>query len=124
MNSIITKEWGMNNNRLSRTVQEIVACLVKGDYDYLERQTDSTRLTKEEMQTAVNEYPGTLVLPPERSFENIDVIEIEGTAPTEWSGRFDLWTAEDGRSDLTLELNLIENNKELYDVRIDNIHVL
>ena len=82
-------------------MQNIVACLVNGHYDYLERQTDGIRLTREEMQTAVNEYPGTLALPVEISFENIDVIEIEGKVPTEWSVRFDLWTAEEGRSDMS-----------------------
>jgi len=63
-------------------------------------------------------------MPPESWFQNIDVIEIEGRAPRQWSVRFDLWTAEEGRSDLTLELTLTENNKELYGVEIDNIHVL
>jgi hypothetical protein len=35
-----------------------------------------------------------------------------------------LWTAEEGRSDLTLELRLIEFAPEAYEVEIEDLHVL
>jgi hypothetical protein len=114
----------MDDKKLSRTVKEIVARLVVGDYNYLERLTNGTRLTKSEMLRAVTEYPASLVMPPESSFENIDIIEIEGTAATQYSVRFDLWSAYNGRSDLTLELTFFDNDRGLYDVQIEDIHVL
>jgi len=59
-----------------------------------------------------------------RVFENLDVIEVEGARPRQWSVNVDLWTVEEGRSDLTLEITLRENEKEIYDVEIEGIHVL
>ena len=35
----------------------------------------------------------------------------------------DLWTAEEGRSDLTLELTLTDSRGEIYQIEIDDIHV-
>ena len=109
--------------KLSNTLQMIVGRLVSGDFDSLERLTNGTRLSRTEMQAAVKDYPGTLVMPPETSFEDIDVIEIEGRSPRQWSACFELWTAEEGRSDLSLELTLTDNFEDLFKVEIDNIHV-
>jgi hypothetical protein len=36
----------------------------------------------------------------------------------------DLWTVEEGRSDLTLELRLTETGGEPYDIEIHDPHVL
>ena len=97
--------------------------LAEGDYEGLERLTNGSRLTAAEMAEGVREYGGNLILPPDGAFENLDVVGVEGARPREWSVNVDLWTAEEGRSDLTLELTLRENGKNIYDVEIDGIHV-
>ena len=65
-----------------------------------------------------------LIMPPEGEFEELDVIEIENSSPRSWSIRFDLWSKSEGKSDLTLEATFIENNKDILQVELDNIHIL
>ena len=113
-----------NHLKLKATVRRVVSMLAQGDYDALERLTHGTRLTAAEMAESVREYGGRLVLPPDDVFDNLDVVEVKGVQPGELSVNVSLWTAEEGRSDLTLELTLRESGKEIYDVEIDNIHVL
>ena len=55
---------------------------------------------------------------------NIDAIEITEADPKSWSVRYDLWTEEEGRSDLSLEVTLIESDNKLMRVELNNIHVL
>src|SRR5215211_4599568 len=96
-------------SKIKATVHQIVAMLMQADYDELERLTNSRRLTAAEIAEGVREYGGALVMPPEDAFDNLDVIEVEGANPREWSVNVNLWTAEEGQSDLTLELTLREN---------------
>ena len=62
-------------------------------------------------------------MPPPDALTNLDVIEVEDSVPKQWSVRADLWTKEEGRSDLTLELTLLSDGGGLV-AEIDNIHVL
>jgi len=110
--------------KLKATVRRVVSLLVQDDYEALERLTNGVRLTAAGMAEGVRKYGGNLILPPDDVFDNLDVIAVDGTQPKEWSVNVDLWTAKQGRSDLTLELTLRESGKEIHDVEIDNIHVL
>ena len=76
------------------------------------------------MELAVLEYGATIITPPESAFEDLDIIDIKGATPRAWSVRFDFWTKEEGLSDLSLELTLINGEEELLNVEIDNIHVV
>ncbi|MGD8619980.1 MAG: hypothetical protein PVH54_12445 [Gammaproteobacteria bacterium] len=76
------------------------------------------------MEVAIKEYGSMIVMPPSKAFEDLDIIEIEGSSPKSWSVRFDFWTEEEGLSDLSLELTLISSEEDLLKVEIDNIHVL
>lgn len=98
--------------------------LVQGDYEGLEHLTNGNRLTAAEMADGVTEYGGSLVLPPDSAFDSIDIVEVAGATPREWDARMSLWTAEEGKSDLTLELTLRDSEEDQYHVQIDNIHVL
>ena len=112
------------NPKMKAAVRQVISMLVRGDYEALERLTNGVRLTAAEMAEGVRDYGGSLILPPDDAFDNLDVVKVEGAQPREWSVNVDLWTAEEGRSDLTLELTLRESGKEIFDVEIDNIHVL
>jgi hypothetical protein len=109
---------------IKATVHRIVIMLAQAHYNDLETLTNGRRLTATEIAESVREYGGTIIVPPENGFENLDIIGVEGAQPRAWSVNLTLWTAEEGRSDLTLELTLRENGEEIYDVEIDNIHVL
>ena len=98
--------------------------LVHGDYEGLEKLTNGKRLYATEIRDGVNDYGRTLVMPPDSTFDKLNIVRVEGITPAKWDVRVDLWTQEEGRSDLTLELTLKDNDNELYDVQLDNIHVL
>ena len=98
--------------------------LVAEDYDGIEEATRGRRLTAEQLRQAVEEYGRELQMPPEVVFDNLDVNEIEGAIPRAWWVLVDLWTVEEGRSDLTLEIRLTDTGGELYDIEINNLHVL
>jgi hypothetical protein len=106
------------------SVHRLVEMLVARDYDGLEQATRGRRLTGEQLRQAVEEYGRELRMPPEVVFDDLDLNEIEGAIPRAWWVLVDLWTVDEGRSDLTLEICLTDTAGELYDMEIDNLHVL
>jgi len=67
-------------------------------------------------------YGRTFVRPPSNFDEYLDLIAIEGSFPPAWSIRAPLWTVEEGRSDLTLELT-IANAPEGMVIELDDLRV-
>ena len=114
----------MDNLKIRDTVHRLAEMLVAGDYDSIEEATRGRRLTAEQLRQAVEEYDRELQMPPEVVFHNLDVNEIEGAIPRAAWVLVDLWTVEEGRSDLTLEIRITDTGGELYDIEINNLHVL
>lgn len=112
------------NDKIIRTLRYVVTLLVKEQYEELEKLTMGIRLQANHIKSAIQEYGRTLIMPPDSTYDKLDIIEIEGVKPVKWSVTFDLWTMEEGRSDLSLELTLINSDSELLGVELDNIHVL
>lgn len=113
----------LDQGKLSRTIQRVMGHLVRGDYAAVEALTAGQRLNASEIAQAIADYGRQLVLPPGGS-DPRSIVELEGSAPVRWSVYVDLWTLEEGRSDLSLELTLTDSARGTYDVQIDNIHVL
>ena len=111
------------NERLQQPVRAIIELLVDGKYAELETLTKGIRLTGGEMAKAIADYGRQLVVPPEDAFELMDVLEVRAVQPPRWSITMPLWTKEEGRSDLSLELTLI-GDQEPFGVELDDIHVL
>ena len=112
------------NNKIKKTLLKIISLLVNCDYDAIAKLTKGVRLQAMHIKDAVEEYEKTLILPPDTAYDNLDIIEIENSVPRKWSIRFDLWTKEEGRSDLSIELTLIDSEEDLMIVELDNIHTL
>jgi hypothetical protein len=119
---------GMGQERREEIVQAVtlvVQRLVAGDFSELEQLTAGRRLSADEIRHAVEEYGRQLVLPPPGSLaDDVDVVTVAGATPVRWSVVCSLWTEEEGRSDLSLELTLIDQGAACLVVEIDNIHVL
>jgi hypothetical protein len=111
------------NQRIQATTQQIVKMLVDQDYSEIANLTNCHRLNAEQIAEAISEYGCSLIMPPESTFSNLDVIKIESENSSQWSVNVNLWTIEEGESDLTLELTLIENGKEILKTEVDNIQV-
>jgi hypothetical protein len=75
------------------------------------------------MELAVREYGRTIIVPPGDAIPNLDVVKVTNADPERWSVDIPLWSKEEGRSDLTLEVTMIESGQELMHVEIDGIHV-
>ena len=112
--------------RIRQTVETVLKQLVGGSYQAIEELTRTKQLTSAQIEAAVAEYGGTLIMPPDAVLAKLDVIQVRGEQPPRYSVRCDLYTSEEGRSDLTLELTLIDNNPNAaqLEVEIDGIHVL
>lgn len=114
----------MIDSRIAGTIAHILRWLVAGDFSAIEQYTHGVRLSASMLRQAVTDYGRTLVMPPASTLDQLDVIRIEGSNPLSWSVRVDLWTVEEGRSDLTLECTLIDCPDDMLVVEIDNLHVL
>lgn len=109
-------------SELRDAVARIVELLVRGQYSEIERISGGKRLTAEEVGAAVRDYGRTLKSPPGGE-PKLDVIQVANRTPPTWSVRCDLWTEEEGKSDLSLELTVIDAADGTV-IEVDNLHVL
>ncbi len=111
------------NERLRQSLRDIVKLLVAGKYIELEALTKGVRLSAPEMAKAVGSYGRQLVVPPDNAFRFLDAVEVRNMQPSRWSVTMPLWTQEEGRSDLSLEVTLIDR-KQAIEIELNDIHVL
>ena len=110
--------------RVKLTVVQLLRWLVAGDYLAIEQFSLGVRLSASLMQKAIADYGQKLVMPPASSLDQLDVIEVDGSDPRTWSVRVNLWTVQEGRSDLSLECTLIDRRGDLLIAEVDNLHTL
>ncbi|MDA3873596.1 MAG: hypothetical protein PF795_06520 [Kiritimatiellae bacterium] len=105
-------------------VKEIVEAISIENYQKITEITKNKRITSRQVKSEIEEYGRTICVPNQDIFKNIDVVFVENSRPTQYSVRFDLYSLEEGLSDLTLEMSVYIS--ESYDVttEIDGIHVL
>lgn len=111
------------NERLKQSVRQVIEHLVAGKYAELETLTAGQRLTAHEIAKAISDYGRKLVSPPDDAFGLMDVVEVRNAQPPQWSVTMPLWTREEGRSDLSIGVTLIADEKG-FRVELDDIHVL
>lgn len=111
------------DTKLKATVKRIVELLVAGDYQQVANITNQQRLDSRSIDEAITTYGCVLVSPPDQTYDELDIIAVTSSSRPCWSVRMNLWTAEEGRSDLTVELTVTEVNGQ-YAVELDDIHVL
>ena len=107
------------------TATRIVAdLLARGAYDEVTAMTRGERLTHDEMKRAIREYGRTPVPLPGEARAMVDVVQVVGASPPRFSVQVPMWTAEEGRSDLTIDLELTEIEPSVYLTALMDIHVL
>jgi hypothetical protein len=105
-------------------VGTVVDLLVRREYEAVERVTEGDLMSAGEISEAISEYSRTLVRPNRGEWWPLVVVTPVTAEPGKLHVAAPLWTAEEGRSDLTLELLLTEFAPELYRPTLLNIHVL
>ncbi len=104
------------------SLRSVVDELVKGNFEGLERDGRAGRVGAEGLQRAISEYRRHLIALPEEAFEISDALELT-THLSAWAVDLDLWTVEEGRSDLALSATVTEADGDVR-VEIDDLHVL
>jgi Lon protease-like protein len=110
--------------KITTCVERMYAPLVDGRYADLAMLTGGIRLTADEIRAAASGYRYALrPWPPDQPMY-IDAVEVVQSLPRAWSIRADAFTAEEGRSDLSMELTVIESQSGNLIVQFDNLHIL
>ncbi len=108
---------------VTQAVRTTVGLLVEGKFETLERMSQGQRLSADQMAEAIRNYGRNLVIPPEESFRNMNIVQIENQQTKTFSVDFPLWTAEEGQSDVEMRLTLQESMEGIYSVQVDDILV-
>ena len=90
--------------KVRAAVKHVYDLVVSGKYEEIDTLTGGVRLSAAEIDNAVRSYRYALRHWPATQPMPIDAIEIIDSNPRAWSIQVDAYTAEEGRSDLTLEL--------------------
>jgi hypothetical protein len=106
------------------TISRIVALIAEGRYEDVSRLCDGSRLSAKEMKAAVAMYGRTIVPLPQKAASLISSVRIQKAADPTWSVVVPLFTREEGRSDLSLELMVTESQPGSVAVHVDDLHVL
>ncbi|MBX3321906.1 MAG: hypothetical protein KF757_02835 [Phycisphaeraceae bacterium] len=109
---------------LRRAVRRIVSLVSARNYAAVEEFTGGQRLSATDIERVVNEYGRTIVDAPPCAFELHPFVHVQNSDPPEWVIDFDLWTQEQGRSDLTLTLRLYEMKDGTVKTEIDDLHTM
>ena len=112
------------DEKLVNTVEMILNLLTESKYSELSELCIGSDIQAKDIERAVSDYPYKLIFPKSKINDLLNIIEVEDSNPREWSVYCDLWTEEEGRSDLNLQITLVESPGEYYQFDIDGIHVL
>lgn len=104
-------------------IWEIVNHLSHQRYDAALHECAKSRLSTADIKRAIEEYGHKLAVPPRDAYEDVDAVEVLNRAQRTLSVRVPMWTSDEGRSDLTLELTVTLENGRLI-VEFDDLHVL
>ena len=108
----------------NRLVGELIDLLAEGDYGALLRRAPRSRLDAEQLAAAVDDYGRQIVPLPPNGYRLIDCVPVSGSKRATWSVVVPLFTREEGRSDLTMELTVAQGEDGSFTAQIDNLHVL
>lgn len=114
---------------IKKIVKNIVVLLAAKKYVEIAKKEEAeslmvhSKLSAEEIKTAIDDFRETIFVPNDDIFDAIDIVKIENSNKEAYSIDFDLWTLESGLSDLTLQLTATRHTDSI-EVELDNIHVL
>jgi len=103
------------------TARHLHELLAGRKYAEMELMSGGRRLTADQLAESIRDYGCSVARPPEDL--QLDVVKVE-TAPDTWSVNVSIFTTEEGRSDLTLEVTMTKTAEPLCKVEIDGLHVL
>jgi hypothetical protein len=103
-------------------VTDLLVLLADRDYESIMERCGYSLLDDDDLRMAVAEHGRTVVAPP-ADYAFLRFCELRARAVPTWHVEADVWTEEEGRSDLTLEMT-IEFELTGPVIGINNLHVL
>ena len=107
-----------------RAVRLAVGLLVGEQYGTLARLSVDRGVRPEDLASAVHRYGATLVRPPEPAYDDLDPVACERAGKRAYAIDFSLWSKEEGRSELSLVLDVVEAMPDVYHPVVRDIRVL
>jgi len=103
-------------------LKNLVQDLISGDYSRLESDGRAGRLTAAELREAMESNNHAFIDVPDEEFDAKEAIRVD--LPGEvWAVDLDMWTEEEGRSDLTLSVR-VQVYKDRVIPQINDLHVM
>jgi len=113
----------MSKQSLESVVRTLVNRFAIGDYEDVLNHCSTSRLTADDLRQVIEDYGCTFIEPPPSAYTNLDAVGVRNARKPTWSVRAPLWSKEEGRSDLTLEVTVIQDG-DRWDVQLEDLHVL
>jgi hypothetical protein len=105
-------------------IAHVVELLSDGLFDEVLDECSDSQLKSDALQEAVREYGRTIIPVPVADMRrSIDAVQVRGRTHPTWSVRVQLWTREEGRSDLTLEVTVSMDGGRV-SIQLEDLHVL
>ena len=110
--------------KLRSAAIRILILLAQGNYKALADLTEPgpARLTDADIARAANDYPGTMRLPRFNELV-IDAVEVRGSSPRIFLVDTTVFTVEEGASDLTARLEVIDGPDDDYELKFYDLLV-
>ena len=105
-------------------IQRIVVLIAERQYEEAVQFCRGSRLNAEDIKGAVVTYGRTIVPLPQTARSLTSSIRISKAVPPRWSVVVPLFTIEEDRSDLSLELTISEPEPGCPTIQLDGLHVL
>ena len=106
---------------VTTTARHLHDLLAARRYDEMESICAGIRLSADEIAEAISDYGCEVANTP--SELQLDVLRIT-TIHNGWAVDIPVFTLEEGRSDLTLQVTMTESGGPVCNVELDNFHVL
>ena len=108
-------------SRVKKALEDVVGLLVRGEWQALADLTDDG-VTPDQLRERVLSYPATFVMPPPEAYDDVHVYEFGSGSPQVYAVEMDLWSEEEGRSDLQIQIEITQLELETR-VTLTNIRV-
>lgn len=112
----------MEADRIRPVVHKLVSMLTHGQFEDVIASCTATRLSAMELRDALSEYKMTFIVPPIDAYEGFDIHRLNNLDTPTWSVRAPLWSIEEGRSDLEMQLT-VQDLSGSWSIELDSVHV-
>jgi len=111
--------------KIRAAVQTVLDLLTQKQYQELANLTAPGRehLQAEDIKRTMESYPGTVRIPDENELK-FDVVEVEGLSPRQFSVDAPVFTLEEGRSDLTARMTVIDGTGDDFKIVFYDVWVM